>query len=69
MEKKCIIDAKEELTRTEIKKKVNKLIKNPRNWWKTANDVFEGKTPQEILEKNPEQIERMIYFLESGEPG
>lgn len=63
------IDAKGELEKQELKKQVNSLIENPRRWWKTPCEALAGETPQNVLDTEPERIKRMIYFLQSGEPG
>jgi hypothetical protein len=58
---------KAEFMRKELRKKINALIENPRKWWKTQNDGLDGEIPENVLVKNPERLERMIYFLQSGE--
>lgn len=61
-------EAKNQLEKERLKKRVNKLIENPRKWWKTPNSAFNNELPEVILEKDHKRIERMVYALESGEP-
>lgn len=37
-------------------------------WWITPNPALDDKTPKEIYKNDPERLERIVYFLESGEP-
>lgn len=39
-------------------------------WLRTANPAFEGSTPLQVIERGEtDRIWRMIYELESGQPG
>lgn len=40
------------------------------DWLDEPNKAFEGSTPMQVIERGEsDRIWRMIYFLESGEPG
>src|SRR5438128_1007560 len=39
-------------------------------WLKEPNSAFEGSTPVQVIERGQiDRIWRLLYFLESGEPG
>ena len=39
-------------------------------WLQTPNDAFDGSTPLQVIERGEvDRLWRMIYRLESGEPG
>ncbi len=40
------------------------------NWLKEPNAAFDGSTPVQVIERGQiDRIWRMLYFVESGEPG
>jgi hypothetical protein len=40
------------------------------SWLQTPNEAFDGSTPLQVLERGEaDRLWRMIYRLESGEPG
>lgn len=49
------------------------LTKDPRevaHWMQEPNPAFDGSTPLQVIERGEtDRLWRMIYFLESGEPG
>ena len=51
-----------------LEKLVNKEAIGP--WLKETNPAFDGSTPLQVIERGEtDRIWRMIYELQSGEPG
>lgn len=52
---------------------LNDLMENPRQlaeWLQEPNPAFDGSTPVQVIERGEsDRLWRMIYALESGEPG
>ena len=51
---------------------LSKVVKPERvgQWLQTPNDAFDGSTPLQVIERGEvDRLWRMIYRLESGEPG
>ena len=56
----------------ELKERLSQIVKEQfiEEWLDTPNAAFDNKTPRQmVLEQNSDQIEEMLYRLESGIPG
>jgi hypothetical protein len=55
----------------ELKERLSQIVKEQfiEEWLDTPNPAFDNKTPRQmVLEQNRDQIEEMLYRLESGIP-
>jgi uncharacterized protein (DUF2384 family) len=59
-------------TTDELKEKLLQIVQEEfiDSWLDSPNPAFDNKTPRQmVLEQNSDQIEEMLYRLESGIPG
>jgi len=59
-------------TTDELKERLKQIVREEfiDSWLDTPNPAFDNKTPRQmIIEQNNDQIEEMLYRLESGIPG
>ena len=59
-------------TTDELKERLKQIVREEfvDSWLDTPNPTFNNKTPRQmIIEQNYDQIEAMLYRLESGIPG
>lgn len=57
-------------TTDELKERLKKIVQETfiDSWLHSPNSAFDNKTPRQmVLEQNSDQIEAMLYRLESGE--
>jgi uncharacterized protein (DUF2384 family) len=59
-------------TTDELKERLKRIVREEfiDSWLDSPNPAFDNKTPRQmVLEQNSDQIEEMLYRLESGIPG
>lgn len=59
-------------TVNELKERLKRIVQETfiDSWLDSPNPAFDNKTPRQmVLEQNNDQIEEMLYRLESGIPG
>ena len=58
-------------TVNELKERLKRIVQETfiDSWLDAPNPAFDNKTPRQmVIEQNTDQIEAMLYRLESGEP-
>ena len=58
-------------TTDELKERLKQIVREEfiDSWLDSPNPAFDNKTPRQmVIEQNTDQIEAMLYMLESGTP-